>query len=488
MIIANPNGITCDACGFINTNRVDLVTGSGYNANTNTFGSIAASDINIASSGLTASVLKIQTGADFINAGTINADTVTIEVTNFANDIENTGTVSSASLNFILTDSFTHNSTSFSGFNNFSNLAITTDGTFTNNATINLTGNLYNHSKYIYNTGGVVNADALALSVAGDFDYGTITANTFNLNVGGNFSYNNSANDLDWGVNDSLTVLGSASVVADDFANRGTITVTNSLNLITFASGGVISADTFALSVAGDFDYIADYLNNGTITTNVFNLNVGGDFTFSESANNFIWRANDTLTVSGSANITAASFNNSGTIDVDNSFNATVGTFINESGATISAFGECNIVATTSSDNGTINCLDFAIEAMVFNIATPNSNGLSDNQVDIFDVSTDGTILNNSAVGGTTQFRSTDVEGNSNITAGSEASLILFQVTGSTVSALNGTLEVFGGEAGLIIANPNGIVCTGCAFINANRLDLVTGNYDADTNTSKVSV
>ena len=202
-----------------------------------------------------------------------------------------------------------------------------------------------------------------------------------------------------------------------------------------------------------------------------------------QSANNFIWRANDTLTVSGSANITAASFNNSGTIDVDNSFNATVGTFINESGATISAFGECNIVATTSSDNGTINCLDFAIEAMVFNIATPNSNGLSDNQVDIFDVSTDGTILNNSAVGGTTQFRSTDVEGNSNITAGSEASLILFQVTGSTVSALNGTLEVFGGEAGLIIANPNGIVCTGCAFINANRLDLVTGNYDADTNT-----
>ena len=314
----------------------------------------------------------------------------------------------------------------------------------------------------------MLNADAFALSVAGDFDYankGTITTNTLNLTVGGNFSNNDSNSNFTWGANDSLTVSGTANIVAAGFNNSGTI-----------------SADALTLSVAGDFDYIADYAN-GTITTNVFNLNVGGDFTFSESANNFIWRANDTLTVSGSANITAASFNNSGTIDVDNSFNATVGSFINESGATITAFGECNIVATTSSDNGTINCLDFAIEAMVFNIATPNSNGLSDNQVDIFDVSTDGTILNNSAVGGTTQFRSTDVEGNSNITAGSEASLILFQVTGSTVSALNGTLEVFGGEAGLIIANPNGIVCTGCAFINANRLDLVTGNYDADTNT-----
>ena len=194
MIIANPNGITCDACGFINTNRVDLVTGSGYNASTNTFGDIAAADIDITSSGLTASVLKIQTGADFINAGAINADTVTIEVTNFANDIENTGTISSANLNFILTDNFTHASDSFSAFTNFSNLAITTDGTFTNNATINLTGNTTITANTFINTGGVVNADAFALSVAGDFDYkGTITANAFNLNVGGNFSYNDSA-------------------------------------------------------------------------------------------------------------------------------------------------------------------------------------------------------------------------------------------------------------------------------------------------------
>ena len=28
MIIANPNGIVCDGCGFINTSKVDLVTGT----------------------------------------------------------------------------------------------------------------------------------------------------------------------------------------------------------------------------------------------------------------------------------------------------------------------------------------------------------------------------------------------------------------------------------------------------------------------------
>ena len=32
---------------FINTNRVDLVTGSNYNVNTNTFGSITATDITV---------------------------------------------------------------------------------------------------------------------------------------------------------------------------------------------------------------------------------------------------------------------------------------------------------------------------------------------------------------------------------------------------------------------------------------------------------
>ena len=73
---------------------------------------------------------------------TIDAATVTIEVANFASNISNAGIVSSDSLNFILTADFTHASDSFTNFNNFSNLAITTEGTFTNpaNDTIDLDG------------------------------------------------------------------------------------------------------------------------------------------------------------------------------------------------------------------------------------------------------------------------------------------------------------------------------------------------------------
>ena len=122
-------------------------------------------------------------------------------------------------------------------------------------------------------------------------------------------------------------------------------------------------------------------------------------------------------------------------------------------------------------------------QVVTTNIAAPDSNGFSNNQVADFDVNSDGTILNNSATSGTATLGSTAVTGNSNITAGNEASLILLQVTGTSGSDLDGTIEVFGAEAGLIIANPNGIVCDGCAFINTNRVDLVTGSgYDADTN------
>ena len=270
---------------------------------------------------------------------------------------------------------------------------------------------------------GFINANRVDL-VTGTYDTATgtysISDNDFTIDNGGllastvgvlNIQTNNfTNNDHHPGVSADTFNLS----VAGDFNNSG-IEVKNTFNLSLAGDFNQrqyadIHANTFNLSVAGDFDNIAYYLavNNvfltnseGRIFVDVLNLNVDGDFTFSNSTNNLTWRANDSLTVSGSANITAASFNNSGAIDVDNSFNATVGTFINEASATITAIGYCNIVYTTSyTDNGTITCQDVVLnEAMVIDIATPNSNGLSDNQVDDFDVNSYGTILNNSATG-----------------------------------------------------------------------------------------
>ena len=280
--------------------------------------------------------------------------------------------------------------------------------------------------------------------MAGDFDNAQINVNTFNLSLAGDFNQRQYA---------------------------------------------AILANTFNLSVAGDFDHIAysaaggnGFITNseGRIYVDSFNLNVDGDFIFSASANNLTLRANDTLTVSGSANITAASFNNSGNITANNSFNATVDSFSNEAGARITA-GECNIVVNTSStDSGTITCLNSVGDAMVIDIANPDANGLSNNSHETFHISSNGIVLNNSDSAATSQLAGS-ISANPNYNSGDAASIILAQVS-ETNSLLFGTLEVVGAEAVVIIANPNGITCNGCGFINASRVDLVTGsNYNFNT-------
>ena len=83
--------------------------------------------------------------------------------------------------------------------------------------------------------------------------------------------------------------------------NSGTISANTTLNTTVSSTvsgsfnntGGVVSADTVSLSVAGDFDYVAEYLGNGTITTNALNLNVGGDFSNNDASSDFVWGAND---------------------------------------------------------------------------------------------------------------------------------------------------------------------------------------------------
>jgi filamentous hemagglutinin len=58
---------------------------------------------------------------------------------------------------------------------------------------------------------------------------------------------------------------------------------------------------------------------------------------------------------------------------------------------------------------------------------------------------------------------------------GNPAATILNQVTAPNPSQLSGTLEVAGQRANVILANPAGITCSGCSFLNANRATLSTG-------------
>ena len=72
-----------------------------------------------------------------------------------------------------------------------------------------------------------------------------------------------------WGANDSLTVLGSASVVADSFNNSGNITVTNNgfdITATDFNNSGTISANTtlnttVSSTVSDSFSYNTEFIN-----------------------------------------------------------------------------------------------------------------------------------------------------------------------------------------------------------------------------------
>ncbi|WP_283190188.1 hemagglutinin repeat-containing protein [Pseudomonas sp. PMCC200344] len=111
----------------------------------------------------------------------------------------------------------------------------------------------------------------------------------------------------------------------------------------------------------------------------------------------------------------------------------------------------------------------------IVNIATPNGTGLSHNQFHDYNVGTQGVILNNVATQtGATQLGGIIV-GNPNLTNRVAAQTILNEVVGGSPSQLRGYTEVAGQSARVIVANPYGISCNGCGFINTPRVTLTTG-------------
>ena len=321
-IDANNQYFTIRNGDFSNNTSIALVGNLGITANNfiNSGGSIAADAFALSVAGdfdyagnIEAMSLNFQVGGDFSyndaknnfvlneNDSLVVLGSAFINIDGFINkgriDVAGSFDVAAAD-NFYNTDNATISADNFNvsadSFYNYDNTTISADS-------FNVT------TDYFYNTGSIT-ADTFALSIAGDFDYasdfGNIDATNLNLQVGGDFFYDDASNDFVWNASDSFIVLGSADITANSFSNSGNIT-----------------ANTLNLSVAGDFDYGSDFLGNGNIDATTLNFQVGGDFSYSNANNNFVWNANNSLVVLGSASVIADDFSNKGRIDVAGNFN-----------------------------------------------------------------------------------------------------------------------------------------------------------------------
>ncbi|MDD5394880.1 MAG: hemagglutinin repeat-containing protein [Thiothrix sp.] len=154
---------------------------------------------------------------------------------------------------------------------------------------------------------------------------------------------------------------------------------------------------------------------------------------------------------------------------------------------TISGFLATSVYAelpatTVIPDGGKTNAYISANGVPVVNIETANAAGLSHNRYTRYDVEANGLVLNN---GNNAQIaRQSQLAGQviANPNLVQEARVILNEVTSTNRSTLAGFTEVVGGNADVIVANPNGITCKGCGFINTDRATLTTGtsNIAAD--------
>ncbi|WP_155774254.1 hemagglutinin repeat-containing protein [Burkholderia pseudomultivorans] len=106
------------------------------------------------------------------------------------------------------------------------------------------------------------------------------------------------------------------------------------------------------------------------------------------------------------------------------------------------------------------------------NITAPK-NGVSLNSFTQYNVGTQGAVLVNSGRNTQTQLAGW-VQGNPFL-GNQAARVIVNQVTSGNPSRLLGPTEIAGNRANLVIANPAGITCAGCGFLNVPRVTLATG-------------
>lgn len=136
--------------------------------------------------------------------------------------------------------------------------------------------------------------------------------------------------------------------------------------------------------------------------------------------------------------------------------------------------GSTLVAADVVSADASAIVYDAANGVPVVDISNPNARGLSHNKFTTYNVDTRGLVLNNNATAEALQSQlAGQVLTNLNLT--DSAAIILNEVVAANRSTLAGYTEVVGLAADVVVANPWGITCAGCGFINVDRVSLTTG-------------
>jgi len=144
---------------------------------------------------------------------------------------------------------------------------------------------------------------------------------------------------------------------------------------------------------------------------------------------------------------------------------------------TLSSFPSWAVVGIQPSNKDTVVQIGSNNKTQNVYIAKPK-NGLSHNFYNNFNVDKNGAAFINFNDGKNTYRRSKlggSALSNSNLNVGQSAKIILNEVISPKMSDLSGFMEVVGNKSEVIIANPYGITCNGCGFINTSRALLTTG-------------
>ena len=160
----------------------------------------------------------------------------------------------------------------------------------------------------------------------------------------------------------------------------------------------------------------------------------------------------------------------------NNKFARLISIFISLSLFLSSSFAQIIPDSSTSLSNQPL-ILKSPNDALIVNIVTPNSKGVSFNEYYKFDTPPSGTVLNNSVNGANTQIGGF-IEANPFLNGGA-ARLIVNQVNSNDPSLLRGNLEIAGDRADLLIANPSGISVNGLNIINASSSTLTTARLES---------